>query len=82
MDDDLASELRDTGGQRALYVALIAAIEAHPRPARAARAAHSAIERELVSQLNQRGAPQPWLDALLEMQNRLATTLRDRWPDQ
>lgn len=45
-------ELKDSGGQNAIWLALNAAIRSHPNPQRAARAALDAVEAEKVRQLN------------------------------
>lgn len=45
-------EMRDSGGQHAIWLALLAACRAHPDPRQAVRAALSAVEAERVRQLN------------------------------
>lgn len=50
--DDGMAELKDSGGQRALWLALVAACRAHPDPQQAVRAALSAVEAEQVRQLH------------------------------
>lgn len=80
MGDEFDTELRDSGGQRALYLALIAVLESHPQPARAKSRALAAIEIELVPLLHRRDTPAAWLEAFQDMQGRLATILDDRWP--
>lgn len=72
----MVDDLKDSGGQRALYTALVAAIRACDDPARASAAALSAVERELVSLLN---TPQQFgghLSAYRDMHERLTEHLR------
>jgi hypothetical protein len=69
-------ELKDAGGQRAIYTALVAAIRAHRDPARAAEIALSAVEHELVTLLNTPTQYGEWLDAYQDMHESLKKYLR------
>ena len=74
-DDDL----RLTGHVRALYVALIAAIDAHPHPASIAALVHSAIEHEIAQALPEKVPHDEWIAGMQEMQLRLAEMLLDKY---
>ena len=47
----MTDEFKDSGGQNAISIALLAAVHAHPDPRQAARAALNAVEAEKVQQL-------------------------------
>ena len=79
MDFDLPKELRDSGGERALYVALVAVIESHPDQRRAARTASNAIESLIVEMLHKPGTPEHWLEGMQECQRLWAQIVADKY---
>ena len=68
MDFDLPKELNDSGAQRALYIALIAVIDAHHDSKRAAKTATNAIESLIVETINKPGTPEHWLAGMQDLQ--------------
>lgn len=75
----MQEELRLTGETRALYVALMAVISAHHNPFQASKLALAAIEKELVNVLYQKGMPDPWVNGIQDLQNRLSEILESEY---
>lgn len=75
------SELHLTGQMRAYYVALIAAVQAHPDRMRVLRAIETALEAEFVAAMNTPGAPDEWVDGIQDTQAALAAVLPELFPD-
>lgn len=70
-----SDELKDSGGQRAIWLALRAAVLAHPDPRRAVQAALSAVEAERVRQLHSTQEWGPWGEGFEEGQRALSLHL-------
>ena len=77
----MQEEVRLTGETRALYVALMAVINSHSSPRKAARTAINAIEAEIVKELNKPGQPESWVDGLHDLHKRLVLILNEQYPD-
>jgi hypothetical protein len=77
----MQEEMRLTGEIRALYVALMAVIQSHPSPKKAANTARNAIEAEIVQEMNKPGQPEGWVDGQHDLQKLLNEILNDKYPD-
>lgn len=71
----MIDDFKDSGGQNAISIALLAAVRAHPDPQRAARAALTAVEAERVLQLYSTQAPAAWLLGFAEAHEALQRLL-------
>ena len=78
MEFDLPKQLRDAGEQRALYIALIAVIDSHHDPRRAAIDASSAIESLIVEMMHKPGTPEHWLEGMHECQRLWVQVVDDK----
>ncbi len=78
----MIDDIKDSGGQRVLYTALVAAIRASDDPRRASRAALQAVERELVELLNTPQQLAAWLPAYQDMHESLTKYLRAEFGEQ
>lgn len=74
--------MRLTGGQRALWVALMAVIRSSPNQVRASVHAQNAIEAMIVDELNKaEQQPQEWIDGMNEMQEQLKKFFASEYGD-
>jgi len=71
----MTDEFRDSGGQHALWLALVAAVRAHPDPRQAVRDALSAVEADKVQQLHSTQELSEWEHGFDEAQQRLIRLL-------
>jgi hypothetical protein len=78
----MIDELKDSGGQRALYTALLGALRASDDPSRASKSALQAVERELVELLNTPQQFAAWLPAFQDMHEQLKKYLRAEFGEQ
>ena len=79
MDFDLPKELNDSGGQRALYIALIVVIDAHHDSKQAAKTATNAIESLIVETINKPGTPEHWLAGMQDLQRLWSQIVADKY---
>ena len=76
------SELTKGGGQRVLYIALLAAIRANASPSLAIKSALSAVEHEHVKLLNTPTQFGEYLSAYQDMHEQLTKHLRAEFGEQ
>lgn len=71
----MTDDLKDGGGQRALWLALVAACRAHPNPQQAVLAALNAVEVARVQQLHSTQDLSEWEHGFVEVQAALIERL-------